>query len=38
MGIEDDRVVWGRMHMETVDRGDVDIDQMVRGTYRPPPH
>jgi ketosteroid isomerase-like protein len=36
MGIEDGRVVWGRMYMEPVDRDDVDIDQMVRETYRPP--
>ena len=36
MGIEDGRVVWGRMYMEPVDRDDVDIDRMVRETYRPP--
>ena len=36
LGIEDGRVAWGRMYMEPVDRDDVDIDQMVRETYRPP--
>jgi hypothetical protein len=36
LGIEDGRVAWGRMYMESVDCDDVDIDQMVRETYRPP--
>ena len=36
MGIEDGRVAWGRMYLEPVDREEVDIDQMVRETYRPP--
>ena len=36
LGIEDGRIAWGRMYMEPVDRDDVDIDQMVRETYRPP--
>ena len=36
MGIEDERIAWGRLYMETVERDDADIDQMVRDTYRPP--
>jgi hypothetical protein len=36
MGIQDERIAWGRLYMETVERDDADIDQMVRDTYRPP--
>jgi len=36
LGIEDGHVAWGRLYMEPVDRDDVDINQMVRETYRPP--
>ena len=37
MGIEGDRIAWGRLYMEVVERGGADIDQMVREAYRPPP-
>ena len=36
LGIEDERVAWGRLYMEPVDHVDADIDEMVRDTYRPP--
>ncbi len=36
MGIEDDRIAWGRLYMEVVEREGADIDQMVREAYRPP--
>jgi ketosteroid isomerase-like protein len=36
MGIEDGRIAWGRLYMETLEREGADIDQMVRDTYRPP--
>src|SRR3954447_8676708 len=36
VGIEDDRIAWGRLYMEPVERGGVDIEEMVRETYRPP--
>jgi len=36
MGIEDERIAWGRLYMEPVERDGADIEQMVRDTYRPP--
>ena len=36
LGVENERVAWGRLYMEPVDRGDVGIDDMVQETYRPP--
>ena len=36
VGIDDDRVAWGRLYMEPVEQGGVGIDDMVRETYRPP--
>jgi hypothetical protein len=36
MGIEGDRIAWGRLYMEVVEREGADIDQMVQETYRPP--
>ena len=36
VGIEQERIAWGRLYMETVERDGADIDQMVRQTYRPP--
>jgi|SRR3954454_8337398 len=36
MGIEDGRIAWGRLYMESVEQQGADIDQMVRDTYRPP--
>jgi hypothetical protein len=36
MGIEGDRIAWGRLYMEVVEQDGADIDQMVRDTYRPP--
>ncbi len=36
MGIEGDRIAWGRLYMEVVERDGADIDQMVREAYRPP--
>ena len=35
MGIEVERIAWGRLYMEVVERDGGDIDQMVRETYRP---
>jgi ketosteroid isomerase-like protein len=37
MGIEGERIAWGRLYMELVERDGADIDQMVRESYRPPP-
>ena len=36
VGVEQERIAWGRLYMETVERDGADIDQMVRQTYRPP--
>ena len=36
LGIEDERIAWGRLYMEPVEAGGGDIDQMVQETYRPP--
>jgi ketosteroid isomerase-like protein len=36
VGVEDDRIAWGRLYMEPVEQEGGDIDQMVRETYRPP--
>ena len=36
LGVEDDRIAWGRLYMEPVEREGGDIDAMVRETYRPP--
>ena len=36
LGIEDERIAWGRLFMELVDHDGSDIDEMVRETYRPP--
>lgn len=36
VGVEDDRIAWGRLYMEPVERQGGDIDAMVRETYRPP--
>ena len=36
MGIEVDRIAWGRPYMEPVDHEATDVVQMVRDTYRPP--
>jgi ketosteroid isomerase-like protein len=36
LGIVDDHIAWGRLYMEPVERDGVDIDEMVRDTYRPP--
>ena len=36
MGIEDERIAWGRLYMETVEHDGADIAEMVRDTYRPP--
>jgi len=36
MGIEDQRIAWGRLYMEVVEQDSGDIDAMVRETYRPP--
>jgi ketosteroid isomerase-like protein len=35
MGIRDDQIAWGRLYMEPVEQGGVDIDEMVQETYRP---
>ena len=36
LGIEDERIKWGRLYMEEVEQGGGDIDQMVQESYRPP--
>jgi hypothetical protein len=36
LGIEDERIAWGRLYMEEVEQDGVDIDQMVQDVYRPP--
>ena len=36
MGIEGERIAWGRLYMEVIEPDGADIDQMVRETYRPP--
>jgi hypothetical protein len=36
MGIEGDRIAWGRLYMDVVERDGADIERMVRETYRPP--
>ena len=36
MGIEGERIAWGRLYMEVTERDGADIDQMVREVYRPP--
>jgi ketosteroid isomerase-like protein len=36
LGIEGDRIAWGRLYMEVIEQDGVDIDQMVRETYRAP--
>ncbi len=36
MGIEGERIAWGRLYMEVVERDGADIDQMVQEAYRPP--
>ena len=38
MGVKDQRIVWGRLYMDVIERNGADIDQMVRDTYRPPDH
>lgn len=34
-GLQGDQIAWGRLYMETVDEGGVEIDEMVQETYRP---
>lgn len=29
-GVEDDRIIWGRLYVEPVEQGGEDIDQAVR--------
>lgn len=36
LGIEDERIAWGRLYMEEVEGDGADIDQMVQEAYRPP--
>lgn len=36
VGIERDRIAWGRLYMEAIERDGGDIDTMVQETYRPP--
>jgi ketosteroid isomerase-like protein len=36
LGVDDGRIAWGRLYMETVEQGGDDIDQMVERAYRPP--
>ena len=37
LGIENERIAWGRLYMEPLEQNGADIDEMVRETYRPPP-
>jgi len=34
-GVQGDQIAWGRLYMETVEQGGMDIAEMVRETYRP---
>jgi hypothetical protein len=34
MGVEDDKIAWGRLYMEPIDEDGVGIDEMVEETYR----
>jgi hypothetical protein len=36
LGVRDQEIIWGRLYMEPVERDGIDIDEMVRETYRPP--
>jgi ketosteroid isomerase-like protein len=36
MGIEGERIAWGRLYMEGIEGDGPAIDQMVREAYRPP--
>ena len=36
LGVENERIAWGRLYMEPVDHGGEAIDEMMRETYRPP--
>ncbi|MEO8264761.1 MAG: nuclear transport factor 2 family protein [Ilumatobacteraceae bacterium] len=36
LGVENQRVAWGRLYMEPVDHSAADIDGMVQEVYRPP--
>ena len=36
VAMEGDRIAWGRLYMEPIERDGDDIDAMVRETYRPP--
>ena len=35
VGLQGKQIAWGRLYMETVEQGGVDIDEMVQETYRP---
>jgi ketosteroid isomerase-like protein len=35
LGVRDDEIAWGRLYMEPIEHGGVDIDEMVQATYRP---
>lgn len=35
IGIHGNQIAWARLYMEPVERGGVDIDEMVQETYRP---
>jgi len=34
-GVQGNQIAWGRLYMETIEQGGVDIDEMVKETYRP---
>ena len=36
MGVEGQRIAWGRLYMDVVERDGADINQMVREIYRSP--
>jgi ketosteroid isomerase-like protein len=36
MGVRGEQIAWGRLYMEVSERDGIDIDEMVRETYRPP--
>jgi ketosteroid isomerase-like protein len=36
LGIDNERIAWGRLYMEPIEQEGAGIDEMVRETYRPP--
>jgi len=34
-GVRHNQISWGRLHMEPIEQGGADIDEMVQEVYRP---